>query len=81
VKKAKKPAAAAAPRIPPDLAKALRGHEKAYANFKRFPPSQRRGIIGWIVAAKRPETRAKRVAETAQLAGWNVQINLWRWSH
>ena len=81
MKKAKKRPATAAPRIPPDLAKALRGHEKALANFRRFPPSQRRGIIGWIVAAKRPETRAKRVAETAQLAAWNVQINLWRWRH
>jgi uncharacterized protein YdeI (YjbR/CyaY-like superfamily) len=81
VEKAKKRASAAAPRTPPDLAKALRGYENAYANFKRFPSSQRRGIIGWIVAAKRPETRAKRVAETAQLADWNVQINLWRWRH
>jgi uncharacterized protein YdeI (YjbR/CyaY-like superfamily) len=81
VKKAKKRAALAAPRIPPDLGKALRGYENAHANFSRFPPSQRRGIIDWIVAAKRPETRAKRVAETAQLADWNVQINLWRWRH
>ncbi|HUQ29894.1 MAG TPA: YdeI/OmpD-associated family protein [Usitatibacter sp.] len=80
MKKAKKPAVLA-PRIPPDLAKALRAYESAEANFRRFPASQRRGIIGWIVAAKRPETRAKRVAETAQLADWNVQINLWRWGH
>ena len=81
MKKAKKRPAAAAPRIPADLAKALRAYENADANFRRFPPSQRRGIIGWIVAAKRPATRAKRVAETAQLADWNVQINLWRWRH
>ena len=81
MKKAKKRPAVAAPRIPSDLAKALRGYENAYGHFRRFPPSERRGIIGWIVAAKRPETRAKRVAETAQLADWNVQINLWRWRH
>ena len=81
MKKAKKRTGLAAPRIPPDLGKALRGYEKAHANFSRFPASQRRGIIGWILAAKRPATRAKRVAETAQLADWNVQINLWRWGH
>lgn len=68
-----------APRIPPDLAKALRGHESAYANFRRFPPSQRRGMIGWIVAAKKPETRARRVAETAKFAAWNVENKAWRW--
>lgn len=77
----KKRASVTAPRIPPDLARALERYEHAHANFRRFPPSQRRGIIGWIVAAKRPETRAKRIAETARLAGWNVQVNLWRWRH
>ena len=77
----KKRASAAAPRIPPDLAKALRAYDNAYANFRRVPPSQRRGILDWIGAARRPETRAKRIAETAQLADWNVQTNLWRWRH
>ncbi len=28
--------------------------------------------------AKRPETRAKRVEETARLAGENVRANQWR---
>jgi uncharacterized protein YdeI (YjbR/CyaY-like superfamily) len=68
-----------APRIPPDLAKALRGYEKAYGNFAKFPPSVRRGILGWIAGAKRPGTREKRIRETAQLADWNIQINNWRW--
>ena len=71
--------AVAAPRIPSDLGKALRDIENAYANFRRFPASQRRGMIGWIVAAKRPQTRAKRVAETAKFAGWNVENKAWRW--
>ena len=71
--------AAPAPRIPPDLAKALRGYGKAYENFRRFPLSQRRGMIEWIKAAKRPETRAKRVAETAKFADWNVENKSWRW--
>ena len=71
--------AAPAPRIPPDLAKALRAHAHAYAHFAKFPPSVKRGIIGWIAAAKRPETREKRVLETARLAEWNIQINNWRW--
>jgi uncharacterized protein YdeI (YjbR/CyaY-like superfamily) len=72
-------AAAPAPRVPPDLARALRAYEKAYSNFAKFPPSVKRGILGWIADAKRPETRAKRIKETAQLADWNIQINNWRW--
>jgi uncharacterized protein YdeI (YjbR/CyaY-like superfamily) len=74
-----KSAAAGPPRIPPDLARALRGHEDAYANFRRFPPSQRRGMIDWIQAAKKPETRARRIAETVKFAGWNVENKAWRW--
>ncbi|MFY8154206.1 MAG: YdeI/OmpD-associated family protein, partial [Hyphomicrobiales bacterium] len=45
-----------------------------------FPPSTRRGILEWIVQAKRPETRAVRVAETARLAGLNQRANQWRGS-
>ena len=79
VKKKAAHGATPAPRVPSDLAKALRGYENAYANFRRFPLSQRRGMIEWIRAAKRPETRAKRVAETAKLADWNVENKSWRW--
>jgi uncharacterized protein YdeI (YjbR/CyaY-like superfamily) len=69
----------AAPPIPADLAAALRSHANAAENFDRFPPSVRRGILGWIEGAKRADTRARRVEETARLAGWNVRINKWRW--
>jgi uncharacterized protein YdeI (YjbR/CyaY-like superfamily) len=72
-------AKAAAPRIPADLAKALRAHEHAHGHFMKFPPSVKRGILGWIDAAKRAPTREKRILETARLAEWNIQINNWRW--
>lgn len=64
--------------VPPDLAAALAGHPAAAAHFAAFPKSVRRGILEWIVAAKKPETRAKRVAETARLAQDNVRANQWR---
>ena len=70
---------ARAPRTPPDLARALRSKREAVRHFRAFPPSIRRGIIGWIAAARRPETRARRVAETARLAAMNIRINNWRW--
>ncbi len=63
--------------IPPDLAKELALHPPAAENFEQFPRSARRGILEWIAQAKRPETRAKRIAETARLARDNVRANQW----
>ncbi len=61
--------------VPDDLAAALAGYPDARANFDAFPRSARHAILGWIATAKRPETRAKRIAETARLAQDNVRAN------
>jgi uncharacterized protein YdeI (YjbR/CyaY-like superfamily) len=62
--------------IPPDLAEALAANPEAEENFVAFSASSRRHILGWIASAKRPETRAKRIAETARLAAENVKANM-----
>lgn len=64
--------------IPPDLEKALASYEAAKQNFEAFPRSVKRAILEWISNAKKPETRAKRVEETAQKAAENVRANQWR---
>ncbi|GAB4460645.1 MAG: hypothetical protein OHK0037_08230 [Elainellaceae cyanobacterium] len=64
--------------MPPDLAAALAEYETALPNFEAFPRSSRRGILEWIASAKKPETRARRIAETARLAAENVRANQWR---
>jgi uncharacterized protein YdeI (YjbR/CyaY-like superfamily) len=64
--------------IPDDLAQALSRHEGAAANFEAFPRSAKRGILEWIMQARRPETRAKRIAETALLAAENRRANDYR---
>jgi len=64
--------------IPPDLMKAFRKHSPASTHWRAFPPSVRKQILGWIASAKRPETRAKRIEETARLAADNVRANQWR---
>jgi uncharacterized protein YdeI (YjbR/CyaY-like superfamily) len=64
--------------IPADLQAALASYESAADNFAAFPRSAKRGILEWILNAKRPETRAKRVAETALLANSNQRANQWR---
>ena len=53
-----------APKAPADLLAALARNRKAKATFDAFPPSHRREYVEWIVEAKRPETRARRL-ETA----------------
>ncbi|HNH27528.1 MAG TPA: YdeI/OmpD-associated family protein [Anaerolineales bacterium] len=64
--------------IPPDLAKALSKNKTAKEYFEAFPRSVKRGILEWILNAKRPETRAKRIEETVTLAEKNVRANQWR---
>ncbi len=64
--------------IPPDLAAAFRKHSGSRKNFLAFPPSVKKGILEWILNAKKPETRAARIKETAELAAKNVRANQWR---
>jgi len=45
---------------------ALREHARARASFEGFSPSHRREYVEWIVAAKRPATRARRVAQALE---------------
>ncbi len=63
--------------IPPDLERALADQPNAAANFAAFPPSAKRGILEWIVQAKRADTRQRRVTETARLANENMRANQW----
>jgi len=67
--------AAHALEMPADLAASLAAAAPATANFTAFSPSSRRAILEWIGAAKKPETRAKRIAETAHLAQRNIKAN------
>jgi uncharacterized protein YdeI (YjbR/CyaY-like superfamily) len=53
--------------VPDDLAAALAAHPGARGTWDGFSRSVRRAALARIVEAKRPETRAKRVAETARL--------------
>jgi uncharacterized protein YdeI (YjbR/CyaY-like superfamily) len=61
--------------VPTDLRAALDAHPPAAARFAAFAPSARRGILEWIGSAKRPDTRARRVAATARLAAQGLRAN------
>ncbi len=61
--------------IPPDLEKAFSKNAKARKNFEAFSESSRKNILWYVLQAKRPETRAKRVAETVALAAEGKRAN------
>jgi uncharacterized protein YdeI (YjbR/CyaY-like superfamily) len=52
--------------VPPDLGAALARNKKANKTFAAFAPSHRREYLEWIAEAKRPETRAKRIAQAIE---------------
>ncbi len=62
-------------KIPNNLAAKLAEYPQATVYFENFPPSTRRGILEWILNAKQPQTRAKRINETAALAAENKRAN------
>ncbi len=64
--------------IPDDLQELLNKNKKALNNFLAFSPSSRRGILEWILNAKKAETRLKRIEETVQLAADNIKANQYR---
>lgn len=68
--KSSKPSASlkAPPDMPDDLRAALRKSKGALERFEALSPGYQREYIAWITEAKRPETRAKRIATTVAQA-------------
>jgi uncharacterized protein YdeI (YjbR/CyaY-like superfamily) len=63
---------------PDDLRDALAASPAAGATFEAFPPSCRREYVEWIVEAKRPETRAKRLAQAVE---WMAEGKRRNWKY
>lgn len=76
VKKAAKPKPA--PRTPADLRAALVRSAKAQSTWDASSPGHRREYVQWITEAKRPETRARRVATTVE---WLAQGKSRNWKY
>ena len=64
--------------MPADLAEALAASLDAKATFEGFPPSGRRDYLEWVVEAKRPETRAKRIAQAVE---WMAEGKRRHWKY
>ena len=60
--------------VPVDLTAALEAHPPAASSFAAFPPSARKMALGWIATARRPATRAARIARIAEAAARNERV-------
>ena len=53
--------------LPRETEKALKANENAWHNFSKLAPGYKKQYVAWLVTAKRPETRARRLEEAIQL--------------
>lgn len=60
---------------PPDLQESLNANPTANEYFDSFPRSVKRGILEWLLNAKLPETRAKRINDIVTKAERNERAN------
>jgi len=67
-----------APRVPADMAAALKNNRKAAVTFAAFSPSNQREYIEWITEAKREETRASRLAQAVE---WIAEGKTRHWKY
>lgn len=64
--------------LPIDLKDALKQNSQAAKHFDGFPRSVKKGILEWILNARKNETREKRIKETVSLAEKNIRANQYR---
>jgi uncharacterized protein YdeI (YjbR/CyaY-like superfamily) len=62
--------------IPPFVKQALQANPKAREYFEKLAPSYRRLYLGWIMAAKKEETRLQRLREAVSLLAQNKKLGL-----
>ena len=62
--------------LPQYLKKALMTDKDAWHNFKRLAPSHQRNYVRWITAAKKEETRQRRIREAIRLLARNEKLGM-----
>jgi uncharacterized protein YdeI (YjbR/CyaY-like superfamily) len=60
--------------VPDELAEALRSNPAAEKNFRDLSVSKKKQFIWYLVSAKRPETRERRIAEIVCLAAEDLSM-------
>ncbi len=62
--------------VPAFFKEALAANTKALENFNGLAPSYQRNMVGWVVSAKKEETRRKRLAEVIEVLERGEKLGL-----
>ncbi|MBZ5553781.1 MAG: YdeI/OmpD-associated family protein [Acidobacteriia bacterium] len=62
--------------IPPSIKQVLMANSQAWRNFKGLAPSYRRLYVKWITAARKEETRQRRMQEALALLSQGKKLGL-----
>jgi uncharacterized protein YdeI (YjbR/CyaY-like superfamily) len=62
--------------IPPFIRRGLRTSPAASERFKALPPSTQRVYVGWVMTAKKEETRARRLREILSTLAHNRRLGM-----
>ncbi len=62
--------------VPLFISRQLKRNARAWENFNNLAPSHKRRYVGWIMFAKRDETRQKRLKEATALLAANQKLGL-----
>ncbi|HJQ71214.1 MAG TPA: YdeI/OmpD-associated family protein [Blastocatellia bacterium] len=64
--------------VPGYFKKAIAEDPQAWENFNKLAPTYRRHYVEWVAAAKRDETRAKRLRKARELLAKNEKLGIKR---
>jgi uncharacterized protein YdeI (YjbR/CyaY-like superfamily) len=60
--------------LPPEFEQRFRAEEQAWAWFERRPPGYRRSATHWVISAKRPETRERRLLQLIECSSLQRKV-------
>ena len=62
--------------LTPEIEQVLKNNEKAWSNFIKLAPSYKKQYIGWLISAKKEETKQKRLEEAIKLLEQNRKLGM-----
>ncbi|MBT8073559.1 MAG: hypothetical protein HKP21_07600 [Xanthomonadales bacterium] len=62
--------------LPAEMEAAIKLNEAAWNNFKQLAPGYRKQYVGWLVSAKKPATRTRRLEEAIRLLARNKKLGM-----
>jgi uncharacterized protein YdeI (YjbR/CyaY-like superfamily) len=62
--------------IPAEIEAALKSNEKVWENFTKLAPGYKKQYVGWLVTAKKPETKERRLKKAIQLLKENKKLGM-----